>query len=121
MERRDMTSEERAAEADYQRLVEAAKQLEGKESYWEQEARRLGGAVCRTRRKSTQQASQVRDVKVTLDKARRAVELAEREARKIEAELADQERRLRVSEEALAQARADAEVRVTMMKTISNF
>ena len=116
-----MTSEERAAEADYQRLVETAKQLEGKESYWEQEVRRLGGAACRTRRKSTQQASQVRDVKVTLDKAKRAVELAEREARKIEAELADQERRLRVSEEALAQARADAEVRVTMMRRISNF
>ena len=43
VERRDMTAEERAAEADYQRLVEAAKQLEGKESYWEQEVRKLGG------------------------------------------------------------------------------
>ena len=120
-ERRDMTREEKAAEADYQRLVEAAKQQEGKESYWEQEVRRLGGAASRTRRKSTQQESQVRDVRGALDRARKAVELAEREARKIEAELADQERRLRVSEEALAQARADAEVRITKMKRISNF
>ena len=51
-----------------------------------------------------------------LDRARKAVELAEREARKIKEELADQERRLRLSEEALAQARADAKVRVAKMK-----
>ena len=34
VERKDMTRDEKAAEADYQRLVEAAKQQEGRECYW---------------------------------------------------------------------------------------
>ena len=85
--RRDMTREEKAAEADYQRLVETAKQQEGRERYWEQEVSRLGGLAGRTRRKSIQQENQVKDVKGALDRARRAMELAEGEARKLREEI----------------------------------
>ena len=77
---------------------------------------RLGGLAGRTRRKSTQQENQVRDVKGTLDRAKRAMELAEGEARKLREELTDQERRLKLSEEALVRARADAKVRVVNMQ-----
>ena len=73
-EKKDLTKEERAAEADYQRLVASAVQQEGKERYWEQEVSRLGGMASRARRRSTQQENQVRDVKVTLDRAKKAME-----------------------------------------------
>ena len=77
---------------------------------------RLGGLAGRTSRKFTQQENQVRDVKGALDRAKRARELVEGEARKLREELVDQERRLKLSEEALVRARADAQVRVVDMQ-----
>ena len=71
-EKVDLTKEEREAEKDYQRLVTSAVQQEGKERYWEQEVSRLGAMASRARRRSTQQGNQVRDVKVMLDRAKKA-------------------------------------------------
>ncbi len=111
-EKVDLTREEKEAERDYQRLVATAGQQEGKERYWEQEAARLGGMVSRARRRSTQQDNLVRDVKVTWEKARKALELAEREARRCKEEVQEVERSLGRSKEALEKARVDAEVRL---------
>ena len=115
-EKVDLTKEEREAEKDYQRLVATAGQQEGKERYWEQEVSRLGGMASRARRRSTQQENLVRDVKVTLEKAKKAMELAEREARRFKEEVQEVERSLGRSKEALEKARVDAEVRL-MTKT----
>jgi len=111
-EKADLTREEREAERDYQRLVATAGQQEGKERYWEQEVARLGGMASRARRRSTQQESLVRDVKVTWEKARKAMEVAEREARRLKEEVKEVEKSLERSKEALEKASVDAEVRL---------
>ena len=64
------------------------------------------------RRRSTQQENLVRDVKVTLDRARKAMEQAEGEARRFKEEVKEVERSLGRSKEALEKARVDDEVRL---------
>ena len=110
-EKKDLTKEEREAEKDYQRLVTSAVQQEGKERYWEQEVNRLWAMVCRARRRSAQQENQIRDVKITLDRAKKAMEQAEGEARRLKGEMNEVEGSLGRSKEALEKARVDAEVR----------
>ena len=108
-----MGEEERELERledDLVRLTRSKTTMEGKTRYWGQECEKLGGLVIRTRNNLAQQDMVVEEQREAVTRARRALDVSGAGAEKFRRELTEGERKLRASEEALKQARVDAEV-----------
>ena len=92
------------------RVTRMKKEKEGRRDYWVGEVQREGREMVRTRALKARQAVLVGEQKEAVARAKRALEISEATAKRIQRELAYRERRLKSNEEALEQARVVAEV-----------
>ena len=97
-------------EGDLVRLTRSQRERETRREYWEGEVQRVGRMVVHNRTTRSQQATLVEEQREAVTRARRALEVSEAGARKVQRELVARERKLKANEEALEQARVDAEV-----------
>ena len=97
-------------ESELVRVTRMKREREEKRDYWVGEVQRVGREVVQTRTKKARQAVLVEEQREAVSRAKRALEISEATARKVQRELAYRERRLKSNEEALEQARAEAEV-----------
>ena len=97
-------------ESDLVRLTRSQRERETRREYWEGEVQRVGRMVVHNRTQKAQQATLVEEQREAMSRARRALEISEATARKVQRELVVRERRLKANEEALEQARVEAEV-----------
>ena len=92
------------------RVTRMKKEKEGRRDYWVGEVQREGREMVRTRALKARQAVLVGEQKEAVARAKRALEISEATAKRVQRELAYRERRLKSNEEALEQARVVAEV-----------
>lgn len=98
------------AEADLLRLDRAEKTLRGKEAFLEQEVGKQGRLVSQTRRNLAQENSLWEETRESLARARRAHDLSTARSGAASKRLGEEEEKLKSVEEALKQARVNAEV-----------
>ena len=92
------------------RVTRMKREKEGRRDYWVGEVEREGREMARTRALKARQAVLVGEQKEAVARAKRALEISEATAKRVQRELAYRERRLKSNEEALEQARVVAEV-----------
>ena len=110
-ERKRQEDREKARlESELVRITRTKREREDRRDYWVGEVQRVGRMVVHNRTRKAQQATLVEEQREAMSRARRALEISEATARKIQRELAVRERRLKSNEEALEQARVEAEV-----------
>ena len=110
-ERKRQEDREKARlESELVRITRTKREREERRDYWVGEVQRVGREVVQTRTKKARQAVLVEEQREAVSRAKRALEISEATARKVQRELAYRERRLKSNEEALEQARAEAEV-----------
>ena len=102
--------EKERLEEELVRVTRMKKEKEGRRDYWAGEVEREGRDMARTRALKARQAVLVGEQKEAVSRAKRALEISEATAKRIQRELAYRERRLKSNEEALEQARVVAEV-----------
>ena len=102
------------------RLTRSHRESEARRKYWEGECQRLGRMVVHTRNTMSQQTTLMEEQREAVARARRALEVSEAGARRIQRELGEGERKTRASEEALEQARVDAEVSTGVFEIFLN-
>ena len=102
--------EKERLEEELVRVTRMKKEKEGRRDYWVGEVEREGRDMARTRALKARQAVLVGEQKEAVSRAKRALEISEATAKRIQRELAYRERRLKSNEEALEQARVVAEV-----------
>ena len=102
--------EKERLEEELVRVTRMKKEKEGRRDYWVGEVQREGREMARTRALKARQAVLVGEQKEAVSRAKRALEISEATAKRIQRELAYRERRLKSNEEALEQARVVAEV-----------
>ena len=97
-------------ESELVRITRTKREREERRDYWVGEVQRVGREVVQNRTRKARQATLVEEQREAVSRAKRALEISESTARKIQRELAVRERRLKSNEEALEQARVEAEV-----------
>ena len=97
-------------ESELVRITRTKREREERRDYWVGEVQRVGREVVQNRTRKARQAVLVEEQREAVSRAKRALEISEATARKVQRELAYRERRLKSNEEALEQARAEAEV-----------
>ena len=110
-ERKRQEDREKARlESELVRITRTKREREDRRDYWVGEVQRVGREVVHNRTRKARQATLVEEQREAVSRAKRALEISEATARKIQRELAVRERRLKSNEEALEQARVEAEV-----------
>ena len=97
-------------ESELVRITRTKREREERRDYWVGEVQKVGREVAQNRTRRARQATLVEEQREAVSRAKRALEISEATARKVQRELAYRERRLKSNEEALEQARAEAEV-----------
>ena len=116
-ERKRQEDREKARlESDLVRLTRSKREREDRRDYWVGEVQRVGRMVVHNRTRKAQQATLVEEQREAMSRARRALEISEATARKVQRELVVRERRLKANEEALEQARVEAEVSTVVVQ-----
>ena len=99
------------AEEDLVRLTASQERMRGVERYAEQEKKRAGLGVVRTRERLARQERLVGVHQEAMDRARRVLEASQEEGQRVRGLLAEEEREVLRCEEALELARADTKVK----------
>ena len=97
-------------ESELVRITRTKREREERRDYWVGEVQKVGREVAQNRTRRARQATLVEEQREAVSRAKRALEISDATARKVQRELAYRERRLKSNEEALEQARAEAEV-----------
>ena len=110
-ERKRQEDREKARlESELVRITRTKREREERRDYWVGEVQKVGREVAQNRTRRARQATLVEEQREAVSRAKRALEISDATARKVQRELAYRERRLKSNEEALEQARAEAEV-----------
>ena len=110
-ERKRQEDREKARlESELVRITRTKREREERRDYWVGEVQKVCREVAQNRTRKARQATLVEEQREAVSRAMRALEISEATARKIQRELAVRERRLKSNEEALEQARVEAEV-----------